>query len=59
MNSDQYRMMMETLTDMSEKIASIRSWIVIIGVCIVAFMTINLFLMGVDDDDDSQKGGVK
>ena len=53
MNADQYRMMMETLVDMSEKIASIRSWIVIIGVCIVAFMAISLFLMGVDDDNDS------
>ena len=53
MDVDQYRMMMETLVDMSEKIASIRSWIVIIGVCIVAFMAISLFLMGVDDDNDS------
>ena len=59
MNADQYRMMMETLVDISENIASIRTWVVIIAACIVSFMAINLILMGVDDDNDSQKGGIE
>ena len=52
MNADQYRMMMETLVDISENIASIRTWVVIIAACIVSFMAINLFLMCVDNDDE-------
>jgi len=52
MDADQYRMMMETLTDMSKTLNSIRIGVIIIVMCIVAYMAINLFLMCVDNDDE-------
>jgi len=52
MDVDQYRMMMETLVDMSKTLDSIRIGIIILVLNICAFMIVNLFLMSAKDDNN-------